>query len=191
MTKKDDVDFESSAKCWVCGNRYVDGNVKAKNHCHITGKYSCSAHRDYNIKLKLSYKIPIVFHNLKNYGPYLTMQEFGKFDFKINIIPNKLEKYMSVSINHKLVFIDSFQFLSSSLESLVEYLSKNGFKHLSQQSDSRALDLVKQKIFYPYKYLNDFESLKKDFLVKINFIVHWLTKKVSDEDYEHVLKSFE
>ena len=50
--------------------------------------------------------------------------EPGKFDFKINFIPNGLEKYMSFDINNKLFFIDGFQFLSSLLESLVTNLSK-------------------------------------------------------------------
>ena len=47
------------------------------------------------------------------------MQELGKFDFKINVIPNGLEKYMSYNINKNLIFIDSFSFLSSSLDILV------------------------------------------------------------------------
>ena len=50
--------------------------------------------------------------------------EPGKFDFKINFIPNGLEKYMSFDINNKLFFIDGFQFLNSLLESLVTNLSK-------------------------------------------------------------------
>ena len=54
--------------------------------------------------------------------------ELGKFDFKINFIPNGLEKYMSFDINNKLFFIDGFQFLSSLLESLVTNLSKDDFK---------------------------------------------------------------
>ena len=52
------------------------------------------------------------------------MQELGTFNLKINIIRNRLEKYMSCNINNKLVFIDSFQFLSSSLDSLVKNLVK-------------------------------------------------------------------
>ena len=52
------------------------------------------------------------------------MQELGKFNLKINVIPNGLDKYMSFSINNKLNFIDSFQFLSSSLDSLVKKLNK-------------------------------------------------------------------
>ena len=48
------------------------------------------------------------------------MQELGKFNLKINVIPNVLGQYMSFSISNKLSFIDSFEFLSSSLDSLVK-----------------------------------------------------------------------
>ena len=44
------------------------------------------------------------------------MQELCKIDFKINVIPNGLEKYMNFNINNKLIFIGRLQFLSSSLE---------------------------------------------------------------------------
>ena len=55
---------------------------------------------------------------------------------------------MSFTINNKLIFIDSSQFLSSSLDSLVENLNKDDFKCLSQEFDNNLLDLVKQKGFY-------------------------------------------
>ena len=64
--------------------------------------------------------ISIVFHNLKSNDSHLNMLELGKLNFKINVIPNRLERYMSFKIDNKLTFIDSFQFLSSSLTSLVK-----------------------------------------------------------------------
>ena len=60
------------------------------------------------------------------------MQELSEIDLKINVIPNGLEKYMIFTINNKLRFIDSFQFLSSWLNSLVKNLGKDDFKCLSQ-----------------------------------------------------------
>ena len=45
------------------------------------------------------------------------MHKLDKFNLKISVIPNELEKYMSFTINDKLSFIDSFQFLSFSLDS--------------------------------------------------------------------------
>ena len=129
-TKEDNEDFENSTKYWICDNDYVDGDVKVRDHCHITGKHRVSAHRDCNINVKLNQKIRVAFYNLKNYDSYL-LQELGKFNLKINVIPNELEKYMSFSINNKLSFIDNFQFLSSSLDSLVKNLGDNDFKYLS------------------------------------------------------------
>ena len=90
------------------------------------------------------------------------MQKLGKFNLKINVIPNGLEKYMSFSINDQLSFINSFQFLSSSLDSLVKNLNEDYFKCLSQEFDNNVLDLVKRKRFYPYEYMSDFEKFKEE-----------------------------
>ena len=66
------------------------------------------------------------------------MQELGKFNLKINVIPNGLEKHISFTINKKINFIDSFQCQSSSLDNLVKYLNKDNFKYLSQKFDKNA-----------------------------------------------------
>ena len=65
---------------------------------------------------------------------------------------------MSFTINNKLSFINSFQFQSSSLNSLVKNLGKDEFQYLSQEFDNNVLDLVKQKGFYLYEYNSDFEN---------------------------------
>ena len=71
------------------------------------------------------------------------MQELDKFNLKISVTPNGLEKYLSYTINNKLSFIDSFQFLISSLDSLVKNLNKDNFRYLSQEFDKNKLDRVK------------------------------------------------
>ena len=86
MTKEDNKGFKNSTKCWICGNDYIHNSVKVRNHCHITGKYKGSVHGDYYIYLKLNYKIPMVFYNLKNYDSDLIMQELGTFNLKISVI---------------------------------------------------------------------------------------------------------
>ena len=90
------------------------------------------------------------------------MQTLDKFNLKINVIPNGLEKYMRFSINNKLSFIDSFQFLSSLLDSLVKNLNKGDCKYLSQEFGNNVLDLVKQKGSYPYEYMNNSEKFKEE-----------------------------
>ena len=73
---------------------------KVRDHCHITGKHRGSAHRDCNNNLKLNHKIPMVFHNLKNYDSHLIVQELGKFNLKVSVIPNGLEKYINFTTNN-------------------------------------------------------------------------------------------
>ena len=88
--------------------------------------------------------IPVVIRNLKN-NFHLIIQELGKLNLKTNVIPNRLEKYISFKINKKLVFVDSFQFFISSLASLVKDLGKDDLKFLGQELDTNVLDLVKRK----------------------------------------------
>ena len=51
MVKEDDECFKISTKCCICDNVYIEGNVKVRDHCHITGKYKGSAHSDCNINV--------------------------------------------------------------------------------------------------------------------------------------------
>ena len=115
MTKKDNQDFKSTTKYWIWNGDYVKSNVKIRDHCHITRNYT--VHRDCNINVKLNHKVPIVFHNLKNYDSYLIMLKLGKLNFKINWIPNGFKKYTSFNIDNKLIFVANFQFLSFLLNS--------------------------------------------------------------------------
>ena len=116
------------------------------------------------------------------------MQELGQFDFKINVIPNRLEKYMNFNINNKLIFSGSFQFFSSSLDSLFKSLSKDHFKKLSPEFVSKVSNVAKQKGFYPYEYMSDFGKFKEHFPSKENLFSSLTGKKNSDKAYEHVFK---
>ena len=60
---------------------------------------------------------------------------------KIDVIPNRLEKYMAVFLNKNLVFINNVPFMNSSLEKLVENLSGDDFKYLTEEFGSKSLEL--------------------------------------------------
>ena len=89
------------------------------------------------------------------------MEELCKFNLKTNVIWNGMEKYLIFSINSKLSFIESLQFLSSSLDNLVKDLHNDDFKYLNQEFENSVLDLVKQKRFYLYEYMNHFENFNE------------------------------
>ena len=55
------------------------------------------------------------------------MEETGNFDVEVNVNLNGLEKYIALAINNNLVFIDSMQFMSSSLDVFVEICQRWNF----------------------------------------------------------------
>ena len=99
--------------------------------------------------LKISNRVPVIFHNLRGYDSHLIIKEIYNFDVNIDVIPNGLEKYVPFIVNRDLVFIDSMQFMNSSLDSLVKTLGNADFKHLSSEFSDSQLELVKQKGLYP------------------------------------------
>ena len=80
---------------------------------------------------------------------HLIVNELDKFDVKIKAIPNGLEKYMALFLNKNLVFVDSMQFMNSSLDKRVKNLSNEDFKYLIKEFGSENLKLLKQKGAYP------------------------------------------
>ena len=71
------------------GKLFEVSDEKVIDHCHISGKYRGAAHWSCNIKLKISKKIPVVFHNLKGYDTYLILKELSRFNnLRLSVIPN-------------------------------------------------------------------------------------------------------
>ena len=69
---------------------------------------------------------------------------------------------MAFTISNYLVFINSMQFMSSSLNKLVKNLSDSDFEYLSQAFSGDLLQLVKQKGVYLYEYMNSFAKFSED-----------------------------
>ncbi|XP_027049087.1 uncharacterized protein LOC113676613 [Pocillopora damicornis] len=161
MTKEDEEKFLKANECYICNKKYTDKDIKVRDHCHITGKYRGSAHQECNLQLRLNpeeVKIPVIFHNLRGYDSHFIMQEIGAIfknhtyknnkgeekQMNINAIPNNMEKYMAFMLGNHLTFIDSFQFMSSSLEKLVSNLSKESLKYTSKSFKGEKLDLMRK-----------------------------------------------
>ena len=62
-----------------------------RDHCHVTGKFRGAAHESCNLRI----------------DSHLIFNELDKFDLKITVMPNGLEKYMAFFLNKNLVVIDS------------------------------------------------------------------------------------
>ena len=79
--------------CWICNKLFEIGDEKVRDHCHISGQYRGAAHWSCNITLKITKKVPVIFHNLKGYDSHLIFKELSRFNgLKISVIPNGLKK---------------------------------------------------------------------------------------------------
>ena len=157
ITPQDKIDYEKATHCHIC-DEPLDGD-KGRDHCHISGKFRGAAHNRCNLNHKFPKTIPVVFHNLRGYDSHLIMHNLGSFDVKITCIANNMEKYISFSLG-KLVFIDSLQFMNSSLEDLVKNLKQSGlqqFKHTNSEILKKHVNMLTRKGVFPYDYMDSFE----------------------------------
>ena len=183
--------------------------VLCKRHscsCHTTGKYRGSAHQDCNINYRLTDKILVIFHNLKGYDNHFIMQMIGEIANKhtyknkkgeekqmdINVIPNNMEKYMAFMLGKHLVFIDSLQFMSSSLDKLVSNLPNNALKYTSEEiKNDEKLKHVKQEGVYPYDYMDSFNRFSEKKLPNKDDLYSLLNDEhISDKQYVHTIKEY-
>ena len=162
MSEEEEHLFQQSNSCWICKKLIDNEEEKIRDHCHVTGRIKGSAHGNCNINLKLMTKGPLIFYNLRGYDSHLSFSWLYKFDVKVTVIPNGLEKYMAFFFNKNLVFIDSMQHMNSSLDKLVKKFSDEGFKYLVEEFGSENLELLKQKGDYPYEYMNRFETFNEE-----------------------------
>ena len=103
----------------------------------------------------------------------------------INAIPDNLEKYMAFMLGNHLTFIDSFQFMSQSLSSLVNNLPIEAFKYTSQKFKNKKFELMKQKGVYPYDFMHSFEKFNETLPPKEDFFSIMNNEHITDEDYKH------
>ena len=201
MTKEDEDEFKKATTCHICDKKYTEKDIRVRDHCHITGKYRGSAHQDCNLKLRINpkeIKIPVIFHNLRGYDSHFIMQEIGaivkKHAYKnkqmnINAIPNNMEKYMAFMLGNHLTFIDSFQFMSSSLDKLVSNLPAEALKYTNKKFKGGKFELMTRKGVYPYDYMDSFEKFNKTELpTKEEFYSILNNEHITDEDYSHAQK---
>ena len=200
MTEDDEMCFKLMDECYICGEKYVEKDVRVRDHCHITGKFRGSAHRDCNLKLRIKpedIKIPVILHNLRGYDSHFIMQQIGeiakkhggKQDLNINAIPNNMEKYMAFMLGNNLTFIDSFQFMGSSLDKLVNNLPKDDLKYTSKVFKGKKLNLLSQKGVYPYDFMDSFEKFDQTKLpTKDQFYSILNDQHITDDEYDHAKK---
>ena len=207
LTTQQEKDFLSCQYCPRCNVKFdKEKHIKVRDHCHITGKYRSPLCRGCNFRLKQKRRtLPVVFHNFKNYDSHMIIKHgIGeRKHWKLSIIPQTTEKYMSLradipvdktregkTVYFSVVFIDSYQFMASSLANLVNNLDrlpftetiKNDFPNLSDEA-------IKRKGVFPYSYLDSMQKLQESSLPPRDAFRNDLTGEAcSEDDYRFAQK---
>ncbi|KAK5648872.1 hypothetical protein RI129_003764 [Pyrocoelia pectoralis] len=187
--------FDNAVSCHICKKPFTENQIKVRDHFHLNGAYRGPAHQACNLNYNDSHVIPVVFHNLSGYDSHFFIRELATaIPGEIKLLPLNKEKYISfskyvkdTSINFR--FIDSFRFLSTSIDKLSSYL-ENDKKTLTRLHTSNANEfrLLMRKGVLPYDYLDSWERLHETVLPPRDaFFNHLKNEAVSEADYQHAV----
>ena len=205
LTAKEEKEFHKAELCHVCKKQLDDDRVR--DHCHFTGQYRGAAHNSCNLQCRKPMILPVIFHNLQGYDAHLFIKQLSKIPGELYCIPSTEEKYISfskkikvgeyqsrrtgetVSLYFEIRFIDSFNFLQTSLANLVGNLQRDDFINTKEVfKDPNLLDLLTRKGVYLYDYVSSIEKLfekqlppEEDFYSKLN------DEDITDADYQHAI----
>ena len=203
LTKSQLKEYKRATKCHICFKPFGDSG-KVRDHCHYSGLYRGAAHFSRNLQYKIPSYIPVVFHNLAGYDAHLFIRELAKYTTSMGVIAKNIEDYIFFSIKVEvdryvdkegnehakeieLRFIDSFKFMSSSLDSLVNNLGKGDHKFWGfEEYNDEQRELLIRKGIYPYEYMDSWDKFNKTKLPrKEKFYSNLYMSGVGDIEYDH------
>ena len=190
MTPDDQIRFEASNNCYICGKIFTENANKVRDHDHITGKFRGAAHNRCNLQLRNTYKIPVFFHNFRGYDSHLMVHALGEHqDIPIRVLGQTMEKYIILCWGKHIIFKDSLQFMNCSLEKLTANLLKSGkekFHYLAEEYANESFDLLLRKGVFPYDYLDRWEKLDEEQLPpRDSFFSKLRGEECDEKSYEH------
>ena len=173
MTSADWASHRAATHCAHCKVQFIANSPtkhKTLHHDHKDGRYLgayCSAD---NILIKQTFDLPVLIHNSSNYDNSFLISGLGKVltpreKKKVKIIPQTREKYIGIKYKD-IRFMDSFRFLSTSVEKLAGSLNDSDFSYLSEyfSDDPRGVEkvaMLRRKGIFPYSYLTGYEKLRE------------------------------
>ena len=194
--------IDQGKRCVIC-QMCLNGE-KVIHHDHLTGEIYGVAHNSCNLKLRTQTFTPIFFHNLSKYDAHHLLKYIEiQSEEQLTVIPCNSETYISFSFfvpvgkskDDKLLyeefrFLDSYRFLSGSLDTLVTTLETKDYCQLSKHFQKNC-DILQKKGVFPYSFLDSFEKLYEKLLPQYGD--QWINSlcgqiDVSEEDVQHANK---
>jgi hypothetical protein len=206
LTPEQEQSFQDATHCHIC-HQIIEG-TKVRDHSHynprnlngtfcvdklLPGEYRGAAHVSCNFKFHNNSKFRVFFHNLKNYDLHHIIKSPFLKGKKIDVIPLSIEKYLSLFCED-VIFLDSYQFLSASLETLAATLPTSELKVLTACLPKH-VELFSKKGYFPYEWLDNFTKFNETKLPPIEAFTSSLTNTtLTQEQYafaQHVWEATE
>ena len=209
LTGEDLLIFENAKECPCCKKEFKENRCKKeKNYCPLTNAFKGVICSGCKYQFSTKYQIlPVIFHNFKGYDSHMLLKhgiELMKH-WKLTVVSQTSEKFMTlradvpVSTNKdgsmkyfKVVFIDSFQFMSSSLSNLIKNLNTTPITdRLKEVYPLLNDDTIHRKGVFPYSYLDSYDRLEEKQLPPIDAFYNNLSnEQCSEADYEYAFNAW-
>ena len=199
MTESSEKAFQDATFCSICRkpldwNEKINYPVRDHDHTKPKNNYRGAAHRFCNINyFERTKKVPVICHNLKGYDLHLFIINLVKATDNLQVIPETIEKFKAV-MTEKFIFLDSFAFLSTSLEKLVESVKIGGgesFGKLKNEYPSDYKDLTRKGVFF-YDYASSYNVFYETSIPpKDKFFNQQTQRNINDDDYMHAKNMFQ
>jgi hypothetical protein len=223
LSNQDWKNFNAAKKCEICNSEFRSGKDKARHHnwnCEVVidsitkkvikGNYLGALCFNCNSRISLKRDSLCVFaHNNSNYDSRYILQslqhltdDVTKNQSRFTLLPKHGESLISIEIapvskkantEFGIRFLDSFNFISESLDNITNTLSKSNhtFENLKRVLSQHGIDhatiekLLRKNIF-PYEYLDDYNKLFDSELPPHSKFYSSLKKSnVSEDDYAY------
>jgi len=159
LTEDQNISHEMATVCDTCKKEFSPIRTKTRYHCHVTGRYIAPVCQSCNLQLKCrtlnnEFFVPYFFHNSSAYDSDLSIKYLHKKQSKITVIPSNTKQFIQFQIDG-IRYLDSYIFLSWSLDNLVKNLHKDGvdrFKYTRRMFGDGDPNIFEKSV-YPYEYM--------------------------------------
>uniref|UniRef100_A0A8D8URN2 C2H2-type domain-containing protein n=1 Tax=Cacopsylla melanoneura TaxID=428564 RepID=A0A8D8URN2_9HEMI len=190
LSPADEIKFQQATECEQCHKSFGGKIIKVRDHYHYgDGSLRSVLCQQCNLLLRNTKFVPVFFHNFSGYDSHLITRGLDYDGKGIKLVPSSTEKYISfskiVSSKISIRFLDSFRFMSASLDQLSSILPKEKFHHMKKHFNSPSdFDLVKRKGIFCYEYMDNYSKLKE---IKLPCLEEFYSSlndsNISPEDY--------
>ena len=168
----EEEEHREAAHCYLCKKRFNNRKKgrKVHDHDHFTGQYLGAACNSCNLARRIPKKpvLPVVFHNFRGYDAHhLLKHAANRFtSWEFSCIAQSSEKFQSVTAyvgkkSSPIRFIDSLQFLCSSLQNLSSLLQPDEKRFINSLRNELPEEARSGKGIFPYSFITSREVLEQ------------------------------